>query len=38
VPELTVCTRGDTAWVSGHSRPAAPQEVRRIVAKALELS
>jgi len=37
VPELTVCTRGDAAWVSGQSRPAALEEVKRITAMALEL-
>jgi hypothetical protein len=36
-PELTVCLRDDAAWVSGRSRPAAPEEVRRIAATALEL-
>jgi hypothetical protein len=37
VPELTVCRRGEAPWVSGHSRPAAPEEVRRITATALDL-
>ena len=37
VPELTVCTRGEAAWVSGQSRPAAPDDVKRITATALEL-
>jgi hypothetical protein len=37
VPELTVCRRGEAAWVSGHSRPAAPEEVRRITATAWDL-
>jgi hypothetical protein len=35
--ELTVCTRADAAWVSGKSRPATPDEVKRITATALEL-
>jgi hypothetical protein len=37
VPELTVCTRGATPWVSGCSRPAAPEEIKRFAADALEL-
>ena len=37
VSELTVCTRGDGAWVSAQSRPAAPEEVARITATALDL-
>ena len=36
-PELTVCTRGVVPWVSGQSRLAAPDEVKRITATALEL-
>ena len=35
--ELTVCRRPDTAWVSGHARPATPDEVRCITAAALAL-
>ena len=37
VPELTVCTRGDVPWVSGRSRPVAPDELKRITATALDL-
>jgi hypothetical protein len=37
VPELTVCHRGDAPWVSGRSRPAAADEVKRITAAALDL-
>jgi hypothetical protein len=33
---LTVCTR-DAAWVSGQSRPATPDEVKRITGTALDL-
>ena len=36
-PELTVCNREESAWVSGQSRPATPDEVKRITATALEL-
>ncbi len=36
VAELTVCRRGEGTWVSGQSRPAAPEEVARITATALE--
>jgi hypothetical protein len=36
VPELTVCTRGEDEWVSGESRPAAPEDVKRITALALD--
>ena len=35
VPELTVCRRDDAAWVSGQSRPATSEEVKRFTAKAL---
>jgi len=37
VSELTVCSRREAAWVSGQSRRAAPDEVKRITATALEL-
>ena len=37
VPELTVCHRGEAPWVSGRSRPAASDEVKRIAATALDL-
>jgi len=37
VSELTVCSRGEAAWVSGRSRSATPDEVKRITAMALEL-
>jgi hypothetical protein len=33
--ELTVCQRGDAGWVSGRSRPASAEEIKRIAAKAL---
>lgn len=36
VRELTVCTRGEVPWVSGQSRPAPSDEVKRITAAALE--
>jgi hypothetical protein len=36
VPELAVCTRGEVPWVSGQSRPAPADEVKRITATALE--
>ncbi len=35
--ELTVCNREERAWVSGQSRPAPRDEVKRITATALEL-
>lgn len=35
--ELTVCSQEDAAWISGQSRPAAPADVKRITATALEL-
>ena len=35
--ELTVCNREAVAWISGQSRPAAPADVKRITATALEL-
>jgi hypothetical protein len=35
--ELTVCNREAAGWVSGQSRPAAPADVKRITARALEL-
>jgi hypothetical protein len=37
VSELTVCTRGEVPWVSGRSRPAPPDEVKRITNAALEV-
>ena len=33
--ELTVCRRDDATWVSGQSRPATPEEVKRFTTKAL---
>jgi hypothetical protein len=36
-PVLTVCGRSEAAWVSGRSRPPAPDELKRITAAALEL-
>ena len=36
VPELTVCRRYESTWVSGRSRPARPEEVKRIAATALD--
>jgi hypothetical protein len=35
VRELTVCRLDDAAWVSGQARPATPEEVKHITAKAL---
>lgn len=35
MPELTVCRLEETAWVSGQSRPATPEEVKQFAAKAL---
>ena len=35
--ELTVCTRHESGWLSGQSRPAALADVKRITATALEL-
>jgi hypothetical protein len=35
VRELTVCRLDDATWVSGQSRPATPEEVKEITAKAL---
>jgi hypothetical protein len=35
VPELTVCHRDETAWVSGQSRPATSEEIKKIAAVAL---
>jgi hypothetical protein len=35
VPDLTVCRRDETIWVSARSRPATPDEVKRITAEAL---
>ncbi len=35
--ELTVCHREETGWASGRSRPAAPADVKRITATALDL-
>lgn len=37
VSALTVCHRDGDGWVSGRSRAAAPADVKRIVATALEL-
>jgi hypothetical protein len=37
VPEVTVCSRAETEWISGRSRPATRDEVKQITAKALEL-
>jgi hypothetical protein len=37
LPELTVCRRPGTPWVSGHARSATPDEVKRITAVALVL-
>jgi hypothetical protein len=37
VRELTVCSRGEAVRISGRSRPAPPDEVKRITATALEL-
>jgi hypothetical protein len=34
-PELTVCHRNETAWVSGQSRPATSEEIKKITAVAL---
>jgi hypothetical protein len=36
VPELTVCRRNGATWVSGRSRVATHDEVKKITAKALE--
>jgi hypothetical protein len=35
LPELTVCRRPGTPWVSGEARPATRDEVKRITAAAL---
>jgi hypothetical protein len=35
VPELTVCWRHESTWVSGQSRPATSEEVRTITTRAL---
>jgi hypothetical protein len=37
VAELTVCTRGEAAWVSGQARPVPAEAVKRITATALDL-
>ncbi|HZR14945.1 MAG TPA: hypothetical protein VFC33_17025 [Acidimicrobiia bacterium] len=37
VRELTVCRRPGSPWISGASRPASPDEVRRITAAARNL-
>lgn len=37
VPELTLCRRTDTPWVSGLARAATPDDVQRITAAALAL-
>ena len=34
--ELSVCTRGEVPWVSGQSRLATPDEVKRITTTALD--
>lgn len=36
VSELTVCRRDEAAWVSGQSRPATADEVKKITTTALE--
>jgi hypothetical protein len=36
VDTLTVCLRGDAPFVSGRSRPATPDEVKRITSAALD--
>jgi hypothetical protein len=36
VPEVTVCRRNEATWVSGRSRAATPDEVKKITALALE--
>jgi hypothetical protein len=36
IKELTVCLLGDAPFVSGQSRPATPDEIKEITAKALE--
>jgi len=36
VTELTVCRRDESTWVSGRSRPARVEEVKRLTAQALE--
>jgi len=36
-PELTLCRRPGTPWVSGRARDATPDEVRRITSAALAL-
>jgi len=36
-PELTLCRRPNTPWVSGQARPATPDEVQRITGAALAL-
>lgn len=36
MPELTVCNREEAGWVSGRSRPATPDDVKRITATALD--
>jgi hypothetical protein len=37
VSELTVCRRSESTWISGRSRPATSDEVKRITNTALEL-
>ena len=37
LPELTVCRRPGTPWVSGHARSATQDEVKRVTAAALAL-
>jgi hypothetical protein len=37
VPELTVCRRPGTPWVTGRARPAHHDEVKRVTAAALSL-
>jgi uncharacterized protein YgbK (DUF1537 family) len=36
VPEVTVCRRNEATWVSGRSRAATPDEVKKVTALALE--
>lgn len=37
VVRLTVCRPPSAAWISGRSRPAKPNELKEVTAKALEL-
>ena len=36
ISELTVCRQDDVPWVSGRSRPASPDEVKKVTNLALE--